>query len=111
MFGIADYGAFVAAIILFLPLAAWGWHLALRSVPERRRARLLIWPLAVLLLAAVYECCMSGCLQMSTVTSSETWIHGLQIHRLRTRMYLYEDGHLLSIRGIQVRLSQSNLHG
>jgi S-DNA-T family DNA segregation ATPase FtsK/SpoIIIE len=42
----------LAAIILFLPLAAWGWHLALRSVPERRRARLLIWPLAVLLLAA-----------------------------------------------------------
>jgi DNA segregation ATPase FtsK/SpoIIIE, S-DNA-T family len=42
----------LAAIILFLPLAAWGWHLALRTVPERRRARLLIWPLAVLLLAA-----------------------------------------------------------
>ncbi|HET7852099.1 MAG TPA: DNA translocase FtsK 4TM domain-containing protein, partial [Methyloceanibacter sp.] len=42
----------LAAIALFLPLAAWGWHLALRTVPERRRARLLIWPLAVLLLAA-----------------------------------------------------------
>jgi len=42
----------LAAIILFLPLAAWGWHLALRTVPEKRRARLLIWPLAVLLLAA-----------------------------------------------------------
>ena len=42
----------LAAIILFLPLAAWGWHLALRTMPERRRARLLIWPLAVLLLAA-----------------------------------------------------------
>ena len=42
----------LAAIVLFLPLAAWGWHLALRTVPERRRARLLIWPLAVLLLAA-----------------------------------------------------------
>jgi DNA segregation ATPase FtsK/SpoIIIE, S-DNA-T family len=42
----------LAAIILFLPLAAWGWHLTLRTVPERRRARLLIWPLAVLLLAA-----------------------------------------------------------
>ena len=42
----------LAAIVLFLPLAAWGWHLALRTVPERRRARLLIWPLAVLVLAA-----------------------------------------------------------
>jgi S-DNA-T family DNA segregation ATPase FtsK/SpoIIIE len=42
----------LAAIILFLPLAAWGWHLALRTVPERRRTRLLIWPLAVLLLSA-----------------------------------------------------------
>jgi len=42
----------LAGIVLFLPLAAWGWHLALRKVPERRRARLLIWPLAVLLLAA-----------------------------------------------------------
>ena len=31
----------LAAIMLFLPLAAWGWHLALRTVPERRRARLL----------------------------------------------------------------------
>ena len=31
----------LASIILFLPLAAWGWHLALRTVPERRRARLL----------------------------------------------------------------------
>ena len=42
----------LAGIVLFLPLAAWGWHLALCTVPERRRARLLIWPLAVLLLAA-----------------------------------------------------------
>ena len=42
----------LAAIVLFLPLAAWGWHLALSRVPERRRARLLIWPFAVLLLAA-----------------------------------------------------------
>jgi S-DNA-T family DNA segregation ATPase FtsK/SpoIIIE len=42
----------LAGIVLFLPLAAWGWHLALRTVPERRRARLLLWPLAVMLLAA-----------------------------------------------------------
>ncbi len=42
----------LAAIALFLPLAAWGWHLTLHTVPERRRARLLLWPLAVMLLAA-----------------------------------------------------------
>ena len=42
----------LAAIILFLPLAAWGWHLALRTVPGKKRYRLLVWPLAVLLLAA-----------------------------------------------------------
>ena len=42
----------LASIFLFLPLAAWGWHLALRTVPERRRARLFIWPLSVMLLAA-----------------------------------------------------------
>ena len=42
----------LAAIILFLPLAAWGSHLIFRTMPERRRARLFVWPLAVLLLAA-----------------------------------------------------------
>ena len=42
----------LAAIVLFLPLAAWGWHLALRTVPERRRAPPPHLALAVLLLAA-----------------------------------------------------------
>jgi S-DNA-T family DNA segregation ATPase FtsK/SpoIIIE len=42
----------LASIVLFLPLAAWGWHFVLRTAPERRRARLFIWPVAVLLLAA-----------------------------------------------------------
>ncbi|MGC2409439.1 MAG: DNA translocase FtsK [Methyloceanibacter sp.] len=42
----------LASIVLFLPLAAWGWHLVRRTVPERRRARLFIWPIAVLMLAA-----------------------------------------------------------
>jgi DNA segregation ATPase FtsK/SpoIIIE, S-DNA-T family len=42
----------LASIVLFLPLAAWGWHFVFRTVPGRRRARLLIWPVAVLLLAA-----------------------------------------------------------
>ncbi len=42
----------LASIILFLPLAAWGWHLVFRTVPKRRRLRLLAWPGAVMLLAA-----------------------------------------------------------
>ena len=42
----------LASIILFLPLAAWGWHLVFRTAPTRRRARLLAWPAAVILLAA-----------------------------------------------------------
>jgi DNA segregation ATPase FtsK/SpoIIIE, S-DNA-T family len=42
----------LASIILFLPLAAWGWHLVFRTVPQRRRLRLLAWPGAVMLLAA-----------------------------------------------------------
>src|ERR1700687_4589974 len=42
----------LASIILFLPLPAWGWHLVFRTVPKRRRLRLLAWPAAVILLAA-----------------------------------------------------------
>jgi S-DNA-T family DNA segregation ATPase FtsK/SpoIIIE len=42
----------LASIILFLPLAAWGWHLVFRTMPTRCRARLFAWPAAVLLLAA-----------------------------------------------------------
>jgi S-DNA-T family DNA segregation ATPase FtsK/SpoIIIE len=42
----------LAAIILFLPLAAWGWHLFFHTTPNRRRLRLLAWPAAVILLAA-----------------------------------------------------------
>jgi S-DNA-T family DNA segregation ATPase FtsK/SpoIIIE len=42
----------LASIILFLPLAAWGWHIVFRTVPNRRRWRLLAWPGAVMLLAA-----------------------------------------------------------
>jgi S-DNA-T family DNA segregation ATPase FtsK/SpoIIIE len=42
----------LAAIILFLPLAAWGWHLFFHTTPNRRRMRLLAWPTAVILLAA-----------------------------------------------------------
>jgi S-DNA-T family DNA segregation ATPase FtsK/SpoIIIE len=42
----------LASIILFLPLAAWGWHLLFRDAPERRKLRLLAWPASVLVLAA-----------------------------------------------------------
>ena len=42
----------LAAIILFLPLAAWGWHLFFHTTPNRRRLRLLAWPASVMLLAA-----------------------------------------------------------
>ncbi|ODR97311.1 hypothetical protein AUC69_11815 [Methyloceanibacter superfactus] len=42
----------LASIILFLPLAAWGWHLIARTVPNRRKFRLLAWPASVILLAA-----------------------------------------------------------
>ena len=42
----------LASIILFLPLAAWGWHLVFRTMPVRRRVRLLAWPCSVILLAA-----------------------------------------------------------
>src|SRR5665648_86873 len=42
----------IASIILFLPLAAWGWHLVFRTTPNRRRLRLLAWLASVILLAA-----------------------------------------------------------
>ena len=42
----------LASIILFLPLAAWGWHLVFRTTPNRRRLRFLAWPAAVILLGA-----------------------------------------------------------
>jgi DNA segregation ATPase FtsK/SpoIIIE, S-DNA-T family len=48
--GIQSLG--LASIVLFLPLAAWGWHLMARTVPNRRKWRLLAWPASVLLLAA-----------------------------------------------------------
>jgi len=42
----------LAAIILFLPLAAWGWHLVFQTAPDRKKARLLAWPASVIMLAA-----------------------------------------------------------
>jgi S-DNA-T family DNA segregation ATPase FtsK/SpoIIIE len=48
--GIQSLG--LASIVLFLPLAAWGWHLMARTAPNRRKWRLLAWPASVLMLAA-----------------------------------------------------------
>jgi DNA segregation ATPase FtsK/SpoIIIE, S-DNA-T family len=42
----------LASIFLFLPLAAWGWHLLFSTLPKHKRLRLLSWPAAVILLAA-----------------------------------------------------------
>jgi hypothetical protein len=42
----------LAAIILFLPLAAWGWHLVFHATPDRRKMRL--WLAPVILLAAAF---------------------------------------------------------
>jgi S-DNA-T family DNA segregation ATPase FtsK/SpoIIIE len=50
--GIQSLG--LAAIFLFLPLAAWGWHLAARTMPNRRKFRLLAWPASALFLAAAF---------------------------------------------------------
>ena len=44
----------LAAIILFLPLAAWGLHLVFSTTPDRRRRRFLAWPASVILLAAAF---------------------------------------------------------
>ncbi len=45
----------LASIALFLPLAAWGWHLIAHTVPNRRKWRLLAWPPAAILLAAAFS--------------------------------------------------------
>ncbi|MHA1165621.1 MAG: DNA translocase FtsK 4TM domain-containing protein [Alphaproteobacteria bacterium] len=41
----------LAAIFLFLPLAAWGWHISFGEFPARAKLRLAAWPLGVILIA------------------------------------------------------------
>ncbi len=41
----------LAAIFVFLPLASWGWRLMALSFPDQMRWRLLLWPVALVLLA------------------------------------------------------------
>ena len=41
----------LAATMMFLPLAAWGWHIGSGKLPDRRRLRLLAWPASSFLLA------------------------------------------------------------
>ncbi len=50
--GIQSLG--LATIFLFLPLAAWGWHLVANTVPDKIKYRLLAWPIAGLLLSAAF---------------------------------------------------------
>jgi S-DNA-T family DNA segregation ATPase FtsK/SpoIIIE len=50
--GIQSLG--LATIFLFLPLAAWGWHLVADTMPGKIKYRLLAWPFAGLLLAAAF---------------------------------------------------------
>ncbi len=41
----------LAAIMVFFPMAAWGWHLLTLITPNRVIERLLLWPLALAMLA------------------------------------------------------------
>ena len=41
----------LGAIVLFLPLAAWGHHIAFGQIPLRAKLRLAAWPVGVLLVA------------------------------------------------------------
>ena len=50
--GIQSLG--LAAVFLFLPLAAWGWHLVARTTPNSRKWRLIAWPASALMLAAAF---------------------------------------------------------
>ena len=50
--GIQSLG--LAAIFLFLPVAAWGWHLVSATVPNKIKYRLLAWPISALLLSAAF---------------------------------------------------------
>ncbi len=50
--GIQSLG--LAAIFLFLPVAAWGWHLIADTLPTQRRYRFLAWPISALFLAAAF---------------------------------------------------------
>jgi S-DNA-T family DNA segregation ATPase FtsK/SpoIIIE len=44
----------LAAIFLFLPLAAWGWHFVAHTTPNSRKWRLFAWPASALMLAAAF---------------------------------------------------------
>ena len=41
----------LASILVFLPMAAWGWHLLTLITPNRVFERLLLWPLSLAMLA------------------------------------------------------------
>ena len=53
----------LAAIVLFLPLAAWGTHLFGANLPDRPWRRLLFWPVSVLAIAG----------GLSAIPAPESW--------------------------------------
>ena len=46
----------LAAIVLFVPMAAWGWRLFSAKIPANPWWRLLAWPAAALCIAAALSC-------------------------------------------------------
>ncbi len=44
----------LASILVFFPMAAWGWHLLTLITPNRVIERLLLWPLSLAMLAGAF---------------------------------------------------------
>ncbi len=53
----------LASIWVFLPMAAWGWHLMALKMPNQSLVRLLMWPLSVFILAGA----------LSNIERTEAW--------------------------------------
>ena len=45
----------LASILVFFPMAAWGWHLLTLITPNRVIERLLLWPLSLAMLAGAFS--------------------------------------------------------
>lgn len=44
----------LASVLLFLPIAAWGWHLATKTYPVAPRIRMIMWPVAAALVTLAF---------------------------------------------------------
>ena len=44
----------LASILVFFPMAAWGWHLLTLITPNRVIERLLLWPLSLAMLTGAF---------------------------------------------------------